>query len=241
MARPAARAGRCDRAGAARGDRGDPGHDRPRGPGVRPPARGRLRRGDPHRRQRGAPPVRRADPRSRRGPRLRTRRLRRAGPRGAPGGTDPRLAPVRLPRGRPGRLAARLRGGRRARVDAEQLGLLAEAIFAYIDELSADSVEGYAAGAARAGGRAPAPPPRAARPAAPRPTGGRPGDPRRRRRRRGGGSRGAPRPSLWPRPISRGSGAASRPTRWSPPWAGWAARSSRAATRGGSSSGRPGR
>ena len=34
--------------------------------------------------------------------------------------------------------------GRRANLDAEALSLLAEAIFAYIDELSADSVEGYA-------------------------------------------------------------------------------------------------
>jgi PucR C-terminal helix-turn-helix domain len=34
--------------------------------------------------------------------------------------------------------------GRRARLDPEVLSLLAEAIFAYIDELSADSVEGYA-------------------------------------------------------------------------------------------------
>jgi len=34
--------------------------------------------------------------------------------------------------------------GRRANLDAEVLSLLAEAIFAYIDELSADSVEGYA-------------------------------------------------------------------------------------------------
>jgi hypothetical protein len=34
--------------------------------------------------------------------------------------------------------------GRRAELDAEVLSLLAEAIFAYIDELSADSVEGYA-------------------------------------------------------------------------------------------------
>ena len=33
---------------------------------------------------------------------------------------------------------------RRAGLDPEELGLLAEAIFAYIDELSADSVEGYA-------------------------------------------------------------------------------------------------
>jgi hypothetical protein len=34
--------------------------------------------------------------------------------------------------------------GRRAGLDSEALSLLAEAIFAYIDELSADSVEGYA-------------------------------------------------------------------------------------------------
>src|SRR6476660_6429929 len=33
---------------------------------------------------------------------------------------------------------------RRAGLDPEELSLLAEAIFAYIDELSADSVEGYA-------------------------------------------------------------------------------------------------
>ncbi len=36
------------------------------------------------------------------------------------------------------------RAGRRAELDPEVLSLLAEAIFAYIDELSADSVEGYA-------------------------------------------------------------------------------------------------
>jgi PucR-like helix-turn-helix protein/diguanylate cyclase with GGDEF domain len=36
------------------------------------------------------------------------------------------------------------RAGRRAKLDAEVLSLLAEAIFAYLDELSADSVEGYA-------------------------------------------------------------------------------------------------
>jgi hypothetical protein len=35
--------------------------------------------------------------------------------------------------------------GREAKLDSEVLSLLAEAIFAYIDELSADSVEGYAA------------------------------------------------------------------------------------------------
>lgn len=34
--------------------------------------------------------------------------------------------------------------GRRAKLDSESLSLLAEAIFAYLDELSADSVEGYA-------------------------------------------------------------------------------------------------
>jgi len=36
------------------------------------------------------------------------------------------------------------RAGRSAKLDSEVLSLLAEAIFAYIDELSADSVEGYA-------------------------------------------------------------------------------------------------
>jgi len=36
------------------------------------------------------------------------------------------------------------RAGRRAKIEPEVLSLLAEAIFAYIDELSADSVEGYA-------------------------------------------------------------------------------------------------
>jgi hypothetical protein len=37
------------------------------------------------------------------------------------------------------------RAGRRTKLDSEVLSLLAEAIFAYIDELSADSVDGYAA------------------------------------------------------------------------------------------------
>jgi hypothetical protein len=37
------------------------------------------------------------------------------------------------------------RAGREAKLDSEVLSLLAEAIFAYIDELSADSVDGYAA------------------------------------------------------------------------------------------------
>jgi hypothetical protein len=36
------------------------------------------------------------------------------------------------------------RAGRRAKLDSEAISLLAEAIFAYLDELSADSVEGYA-------------------------------------------------------------------------------------------------
>src|SRR3954447_21297432 len=69
---------------------------------------------------------------------------------------------------------------RAAGLDAEVLSLLAESIFAYIEELSADSVQGYAEarsrlgggrrGAALApGGRAPPAPARAARPAAARP------------------------------------------------------------------------
>ena len=40
--------------------------------------------------------------------------------------------------------------GREAELDSEVLSLLAEAIFAYIDELSADSVDGYAAAQAEA-------------------------------------------------------------------------------------------
>jgi hypothetical protein len=43
--------------------------------------------------------------------------------------------------------------GRRAKLDPEVLSLLAEAIFAYIDELSADSVEGYAQAQAEVEGR----------------------------------------------------------------------------------------
>ena len=60
-------------------------------------------------------------------------------------GPDARLAAVGLPGRRAGGLAAAcpLPPGARG-ADPEQLGLLAEAIFAYIDELSADSVEGYA-------------------------------------------------------------------------------------------------
>src|ERR1700760_2804582 len=48
------------------------------------------------------------------------------------------------------RIGARVAGGRfadacrRARVGSEPLALLAEAVFAYIDELAADSVEGFA-------------------------------------------------------------------------------------------------
>ena len=71
---------------------------------------------------------------------------------------------------------------------------LASAIFSYIDGISADSVEGYAAGARGDRGRAPAPPPRA-RPAA------RPG----RRRDRGG-----PRPRAAGRVAAAGDGRGAR-------------------------------
>ncbi len=124
--------------------RGDPGDDRPRGAGVRAAARGPLRAGDPHRRRRSPAPVRRPDPRPGRRPR--------------PG----REVYVELGRGEQEqgrtldslqaayRVGARVAwrriaaAGRRADLDPEALSLLAEAIFAYIDELSADSVEGYA-------------------------------------------------------------------------------------------------
>ena len=79
--------------------------------------------------------------------------------------------------------------GRGAGLDAEALSLLAEAIFAYIDELSADSVEGYAQAQSEVRGRAPPPPPRAGVAAGAR-AAGRAG---RRARRRAGGRWAVPR------------------------------------------------
>ena len=107
-----------------------------------------------------------------------------ARPRRAASGPHPRFAAGGLPDRRPGRLAPDR--GRRSprRPGGRAMTLLAEAIFAYIDELSADSVEGYAEARAEVedvrrrrrqrAGRAPRP--RAAR---------RAGRPRGRRPRRG--------------------------------------------------------
>ena len=90
-------------------------------------------------------PVRRAGPEPLGRARARARGLRGARPRRAAPGSHARLAPVRLP----GRRAGGLAPGRRRRraapgFEAEPLSLLAESMFAYIEELSADSVEGYA-------------------------------------------------------------------------------------------------
>ena len=85
------------------------------------------------------------------------RGVRRAGPRGAASRTQVGLAAVRLPGRRARGVAAHRGGGAQAGLDAEALNLLAEAIFAYIDELSADSVEGYAQAQSDARGRASAP------------------------------------------------------------------------------------
>ena len=90
---------------------------------------------------------------------------------------------------------------RRAGLDPEELSLLAEAIFAYIDELSADSVEGYAEAQAEVEDRAPPPAARAGGDARPRAAAarGRPAGPppaRRAGRRRGRRPRSpAPRPT----------------------------------------------
>ena len=147
----------------ARGHRGDPRRDRPRGARVRPTAGGLVRRRHPHRRHRGAAPVRRPDPRARRRARVRaaTSTSRSDAASCAQGRTLDALQSAY-------RVGARVAwrrisaAARRRRRRSGPLAVLAESIFAYIDELSADSVEGYAAGAARAGGRAAAPPPRAA-------------------------------------------------------------------------------
>ena len=70
-------------------------------------------------------------------------------------GRSPRRAAGRLPARRARRLAALRRGRRGARASAPTTsGALAEAIFAYIDELAAESVEGYAAAQARVAGEA---------------------------------------------------------------------------------------
>ena len=70
--------------------------------------------------------------------------LREPRPRRVPRGAQPGRAAGRLPRRRAARVAA-LRGrGRRRGLSADALYALGEAIFAYIDELSAESAEGFA-------------------------------------------------------------------------------------------------
>ena len=176
MARPSGGARRRDRAGAPRGDRGDPGRRSPARSRYARPLEGAFGAAIRTGVERGAAPVRRPDPRPRRGPGARARRLRRPGQGRAEGGQDPGRPAVRLPRGRAGRLAAGL-GRRRAarrrpraprparrgdlRLHRRALGRLGR---------------GLRAGAARAGGRAPAPPPRAAGAAAPGPARGGGGD-----------------------------------------------------------------
>ena len=68
------------------------------------------------------------------------------------------------------RLAA---AGEAAGLEPRTLYLLAESIFAYIDELSGESIEGYAMEQAAAAGRAAAAAPAPRRPAGPGPAGGR--------------------------------------------------------------------
>ena len=150
-ARPGGRRG--DPAGARRRRRRDHRGDRRGDPRV-PPADGRGVRPRRARRDRGdAAPVPRA--------------ARPPGRRRAPG-------PRRLPRARPRRVSRRPRGSTRcssayrvgarvawrriseaaiaAGLEGQTLALLAESIFAYIDEISAESVEGYASAQAASAG-----------------------------------------------------------------------------------------
>ena len=149
---------------------------------------------------RGAAPVRRADPRPGRRPRAGPRRLRRARPRRAAPGPDARLAAVRLPRRRAGRLAADLRRRpARAASIPTQLAAPRRGDLRLHRRALRRLGRGLRAGAARAGGRAPAPPPGAARAAASRSAR------RGLRAARGGAGRGlaaaheAPRRSPWRR------------------------------------------
>ena len=103
----------------------------------------------------------------------------------------------------------------------EVLYRLAEAIFAYIDVLSAESAEGHALEQSAAAGEARAPPPAARPPARPRP----PADPRLPRRRP-------------PRPVGR-SRKRSRRSQWrrtAPTAARFACRSARSPRRSRASS-----
>ena len=139
-----------DRARARGDDRRDPRDDRPGGAGVRAPARGIVRTRRPDRRDRGAGAVRRTDPEPVRGARPGTRGVRGARQRRAARRVarwTPCSPPIAWARGSPG-------GGwpppPRARASSPtSLSLLAESIFAYIETLSADSVEGYAEARAR--------------------------------------------------------------------------------------------
>ena len=106
LASTSRRPGRCARARAGRGDRRDPGHDRPGGAGLRPPAGGLIRARGPHRGDRGPASIRRADPQPVGGPRARARGLRGPGRRRASPGANARCAAVRLPRGGARGLAA---------------------------------------------------------------------------------------------------------------------------------------
>ena len=119
--------------------------DRPRGARVRAAARGPLRPRHPHsaspRRSRQFVAVIR-DPDAGRGAGREVYLAAR--PRRAAPGADARLAAGGLPGRRPGRLAPLRRRRPPRRLSAEPLSLLAESIFAYIDELSADSVDGFA-------------------------------------------------------------------------------------------------
>ena len=112
---------------------------------LRAAARGPVRRGAAHRGRGGAAAVRRhgraPGRRARRRPRgVRGPRPRRDARRAA--ASTPCWPPTASARGWPG--GAWRRPARRAGLEPRTLYLLAESIFAYIDELSGESIEGYA-------------------------------------------------------------------------------------------------
>ena len=130
---------------AAVAGRRDHRRDRARGARLRAGDGGRVRPGRARGDRARAGPLHRPDrgPGERRRPR--PRGLRRPRPRRDARGPQPRGAALRLPRSAPGSPGgASSRPGVAGGLDPGAIYALGEAIFAYIDELSAESAEGYA-------------------------------------------------------------------------------------------------
>ena len=174
------------RPGPAGARRRDHRRDRRGRARVRPPAARRLRPRHPDRRRAGARAVRRPARRARGRRRAAASTARWAAASTARAARSTRCRPPTGP-ARAWRGAAAARPPRAPGIGADDQRRLAEAIFAYIDQLAAESVAGYAVGAGARRRRGRAPPPAAGRRAGRGPA----GRPRSRRR---------PQDAGWPLP-----------------------------------------